>query len=342
MTDTDISEAILANDRIRPFGGGTKPRLSESSGSTFRLDLRDLQGITEYQSSEYTITARAGTTIRELKETLAREGQYLPFDPLWADAGATLGGTVAANAAGPGRFRFGGVRDFILGVTLIDGRGKRVVGGGKVVKNAAGFDLPKFMVGSMGRWGVMTDITCKVFPRPPASMSRQWHLPSHQSAGDKITELSRSRFEADALEYLPNEKRLVARFAGPEQGLHEMAAAIGGEAGPSEFWWSELNEFAWAEPGSFLVRVALTPRTMVAVLPEIDQGKLHVSAGGNCLWIAGEDLPGLSDLLVRHQLAGLVYRGPSPDLWMGQIPNRKIDAALQAVFDPDHRFANPL
>ena len=89
MTETEICEAVKANDRIRPFGGSTKPRLSASSGTTYRLDLRKHHGITEYQSSEYTITARAGTTIRELQQTLAEKGQYLPFDPLWAEAGAT-------------------------------------------------------------------------------------------------------------------------------------------------------------------------------------------------------------------------------------------------------------
>src|SRR5207253_308179 len=128
-----------------------------------------LRGITEYDPSEFTFTAGAGTPVREIVAALAERGQYLPFDPMLADAGATLGGTVAAGLSGPGRFRFGGLRDFILGVQFVDGEGRVLRMGGKVVKNAAGFDLPKFFVGSVGRFGILTELTFKVFPRPVAT-----------------------------------------------------------------------------------------------------------------------------------------------------------------------------
>ena len=90
----------------------------------------------------------------------------MPCEALFAEAGATLGGTVAAATSGPGRLRFGGVRDFLLGVRFVTGDGRVVFGGGKVVKNAAGFDLPKLMVGGLGRFGVLTELTFKVFPKP--------------------------------------------------------------------------------------------------------------------------------------------------------------------------------
>ena len=90
---------------------------------------------------------------------------------MWVDAGATLGGTVAAGVSGPGRFRFGGVRDFILGVRFVDGQGRLLRMGGKVVKNCAGFDLPKFFVGSLGRFGVLAEVTFKVFPAPASRLT---------------------------------------------------------------------------------------------------------------------------------------------------------------------------
>src|SRR4029450_4463398 len=90
---------------------------------------------------------------------LAARGQSLRCDPFLLDAGATLGGTVAAGLSGPGRFRYGGLRDFILGVRFVDGLGRLMHMGGKVVKNAAGFDLPKFLVGSLGRFGVLAELT---------------------------------------------------------------------------------------------------------------------------------------------------------------------------------------
>ncbi len=96
------------------------------------------------------MTMLAGTRVSEVISILGKQGQYLPFDPLLADRGATIGGTVASNAAGSGRFRFGGIRDFLLGVRFVDGRGKCIRGGGQVVKNAAGFDYPKLLVSQLG------------------------------------------------------------------------------------------------------------------------------------------------------------------------------------------------
>ena len=104
-----------------------------------------------------------------------KQGQYLPFDPMLSAAGATIGGTVAAGISGPGRYRYGGIRDFLLGVQFISSDGAVINAGGKVVKNAAGFDIPKLLVGSLGRLGVMTELTFKVFPQPVA----QRHCESH-------------------------------------------------------------------------------------------------------------------------------------------------------------------
>src|SRR6185369_15555126 len=123
------------------------------------------------EPSEFTFTARAGTPVRDVVAALAERGQYLPFDAPWLAAGSTLGGLVAGGVAGPGRFRFGGIRDFILGIRFVDGAGRLLRLGGKVVKNAAGFDLPKFFVGSLGRFGVLVEITFKVFPRPISKLT---------------------------------------------------------------------------------------------------------------------------------------------------------------------------
>ena len=161
----EVAEAVRGAQRIVPRGGGTKPALLSVPGAEV-LDLAALSGITEYLPSEYTVTALAGTPLAEVTERLAAEGQYLPFDPLLVDAGSTVGGAVAAGANGPGRLRYGGLRDFLLAITFVTGRGEIVRGGAKVVKNAAGFDLPKLMVGSLGRLGVLVECTFKVFPHP--------------------------------------------------------------------------------------------------------------------------------------------------------------------------------
>ncbi len=140
--------------RLLPVAGGTKPALSSSSRADVqRLDVSELTGVLEYDPAELTLTALAATPLVEVQTALAEHGQHLPFDPPLAEAGATLGGVVATGAAGAGAWRNGGVRDFVIGVRFVDGTGRLITGGGKVVKNAAGFDLPKLMVGSIGRLG---------------------------------------------------------------------------------------------------------------------------------------------------------------------------------------------
>src|SRR3954470_5132951 len=166
---SELAEAVRSPPHLLAIGAGTKPRLSQVDAA--KLSTARLRGISEYDPSEFTFTAAAGTPVREIAAALAERGQYLPFDPMLVDAGATLGGTVAAGLSGPGRFRFGGLRAFILGVRFVDGNGRLLRMGGKVVKNAAGFDLPKFFVGSVGRFGVLGEITFKVFPRPASSLT---------------------------------------------------------------------------------------------------------------------------------------------------------------------------
>src|SRR5687768_15929506 len=121
---TELVDAVGSAPRVIAVGGGTTPRLSAVPAEFVRVSTRQLRGIVEYEPSEFTFTALAGTPLTEIVAALAERGQYLPFDPLFATRGATLGGTVAAGLSGPGRFRFGGLRDFILGVQFVDGTGR--------------------------------------------------------------------------------------------------------------------------------------------------------------------------------------------------------------------------
>jgi len=154
-TIDEVQKAVAGSTRVVARGSGTKRGLGALEGDATVLDLSRLSGVLEYEPGEFTFTALAGTPVAVVNRLLAEHGEYLPFDPLLAEGGATLGGTVAAGLSGSGRYRFGGVRDFILGVRFVDGTGALVRGGGKVVKNAAGFDLPKLMVGSLGQYGAL-------------------------------------------------------------------------------------------------------------------------------------------------------------------------------------------
>ncbi|MGE3844062.1 MAG: FAD-binding protein, partial [Vicinamibacterales bacterium] len=135
-TPEDVRALVAATPCVRLVGAGTKMQTPVPTGA-LTVSLRSLCGMLDYNPGEFTFTALAGTPVREVQALLARHGQMLPFDPPFVDRGATLGGTVASGLSGSGRYRNGGVRDFILGVRFVDGHGRLVRGGGHVVKNAA-------------------------------------------------------------------------------------------------------------------------------------------------------------------------------------------------------------
>ena len=145
------------------------------------LDTRAFTGITSYEPSELVVTVRAGTPLAELEAALAEKGQCLPFEPPHyqissADSVATVGGMVASALSGPARATAGGVRDYMLGVQVLNGRAELLTFGGQVMKNVAGYDVSRLMAGSMGTLGVITEVSLKVLPVAPAEATLRFHL----------------------------------------------------------------------------------------------------------------------------------------------------------------------
>lgn len=329
----DLVEAVRATPRLLAMGAGTKPRLS--AVHVPKLSMTGLTGIVEYDPGEFTFTALAGTPVREIAEALAARGQYLPFDPLLLEAGSTLGGTVASGLSGPGRFRFGGVRDFILGVRFVDGMGRLLRLGGKVVKNAAGFDLPKFFVGSLGRFGVLAEMTFKVFPRAPWSRTLKLTLDSPEAAARVLTEAANTRWEADAIELMPDGRTVLVRLTTPDAVAREVLDRWPGmelSAEDALAAWAEIREFRWAHAEGVLIKAPLTPDRVVAFrggLPK--EARLHVSGGGNVAYVS---LPEAGE---RFDWAGLTLRGSGP-LWHGRTQRPQILQAVKEALDPEQRF----
>jgi glycolate oxidase FAD binding subunit len=349
-TLAELADAVRSQPQVLAVGARTKPRLSQSTNGTALISTRALRGIVEYEPDEFTFTALAGTSVREIGQALAEKGQYLPFDPMWLEAGATLGGTVASGVSGPGRFRFGGVRDFILGVRFVDGQGRLLRMGGKVVKNCAGFDLPKFFVGSLGRYGALAEVTFKVFPTPASRLTLRLTAAGAEAATKILTEAANSRWEPEALDLLPDGKTVCVRLAGPASALEALAREIlarwSGQAlapAEAEAAWSELREFRWAHDGGVLVKVAITP----SVVPPLDAAvrvlggaRVHVSAGGNLAFVSlPASLPpaGLEEKLRALNLHGVTLSGSAP-LWWGARPTQAIAAAVKQALDPQGRF----
>ena len=166
-----LADQILAASAegkpLRIRGGGSK----DFYGQAFQgevLDIRPLAGISSYEPSELVVTVRAGTRLAELEAVLAEQGQALAFEPPHFGPDATVGGMVAAGLSGPARASVGAVRDYVLGLRLLNGRGELLTFGGQVMKNVAGYDVSRLLVGSLGTLGVITELSLKVLPVAPS------------------------------------------------------------------------------------------------------------------------------------------------------------------------------
>lgn len=367
-TPEEAQALVQGQPRLLPCGGGSKPALSTPPPGVSSLDLSGLSGVLEYEPDEYTFTALAGTPVAEVEKLLARHGQYLPFDPLLAAKGATLGGTVAAGVSGPGRQRYGGVRDFLIGVRFIDGEGKLVRGGGKVVKNAAGFDLPKLMVGSLGRLGVLVELTFKVFPGPAAYTTLKLTYPHLETALTDIYRLATSPLELHALDLEPaaeggSKKQswtLWTRLGGLPEALSArrervrefLLAPKGGATaaevldGPAESEvWQQVKNLSWTPEGWALVKVPLTLKripTLEARLNKVETRRRY-SAAGNVVWLAWpaaqpEWRSKLNDLLTSLEMSGLVLLGPAGSAQFGVNPGASFTRRVKQALDPQGRF----
>lgn len=350
---TNVAELLSlvrgAQGRLLPRGGGSKPALSSARDSASGVAMDGLSGITEYNPSEYTFTALAGTPLAEISAALAEHGQGLPFDPPLADQGATLGGTIAAGLSGPRRWRFGGLRDFLLGVYFVDGRGRLVRGGGKVVKNAAGFDLPKLFVGSLGRLGILTEATFKVFPSPPAFATLRVPCDTMVAAHALLGRIATTPLELEAVDLTCTDAVPVVwlRLGGLADALPERLmrlrafAGDGAQVEDEAAFWSAQNAFAWVPAHAALVKVPITPHSLLALDAELaraDAGRVY-SVGGHVAWVAWPHEAAVLDALLRRlELTGLLLRGESASPLLGEHVAATTLERVKGVLDPHRHF----
>jgi glycolate oxidase FAD binding subunit len=160
-----VQAAGAARQSLRIRGAGTKDFYGQALAGDV-LDTTALRGIVSYEPSELVVTARCGTPLAELEAVLAERGQALAFEPPHFGPGATVGGMVGAGLSGPSRAAVGSVRDFVLGVHLVNGRGEVLQFGGQVMKNVAGYDVSRLMCGALGTLGLLSEVSLKVLPRP--------------------------------------------------------------------------------------------------------------------------------------------------------------------------------
>ena len=331
-------------------GGGTKPSLWELADSTKVIDMTGLSGIVEYLPSEYTITVKSGTRLQTVVEALGRNGQYLPFDPPLAEEGATIGGTVAAGLSGPGAYRYGPLKDFIIGVRFVDGLGNHVRGGGNVVKNAAGFDFPKLFNGSLGRLGILTEVSFKVFPEPQRYVSLQARLPSLEEGARIMPKLK--GFDLEGVE-LDSNFLLSLRLGYQKPTMAARRRALESLVGTSlrlaleeEDWaiWRNFKRFSWQGNHPCLFKVATHPTSALRLIRSLDEQRwqFHLGNGGKALYLAcpeATDIDGLTKLLQAQKLTGLQLKGPvSSHPLIGEYPGKSFVSRLQKALDPKGIF----
>ncbi|MFL6064614.1 MAG: FAD-binding oxidoreductase [Friedmanniella sp.] len=168
------------------------------------LDTTELRGVLTHNPGDMTASARAGTPLAELQDHLAGSGQWLALDPPTARAGATVGGLLAAGDSGPSRLRYGGLRDLVIGVTLVLADGQVARSGGQVIKNVAGYDLAKLMYGSLGSLALVAEVVVRLHPRPPASLTTAGAATPRQATAAALA-LMAGPLEPAALEWVSDD-----------------------------------------------------------------------------------------------------------------------------------------
>jgi glycolate oxidase FAD binding subunit len=287
----DVIESYAAQIRSaaaekRPLclrGGGTKDFYGQALAGEL-LDTRAYSGIVAYEPTELVITARCGTPLAQLEAALRAEGQQLAFEPPHFGPAATVGGMLAAGLSGPRRACAGAVRDFVLGVRMLDGRGDDLSFGGQVMKNVAGYDVSRALAGSLGTLGLILEVSLKVPPLPFAEATRRLELPEDRAIamlnhwGGKPLPISACAWHAGEL-YL--------RLSGAASAVATAGEVMGGdpvEAAAAERYWLAIREqsHAFFGTGKPLWRLSVPSVTPPLALP----GEQLIEWGGALRWLA--------------------------------------------------------
>lgn len=227
-----IREAAAAGEALAITGGGSKQFLGHRVAGR-RIDASAMCGIIDYEPSELVITARAGTTLAEVESSLAAEGQMLAFEPPRLSPDSTIGGIVAAGLSGPARPFRGAARDFVLGCSVLDGGGRALSFGGRVMKNVAGYDVSRLLAGSMGCLALLTAVSLKVLPSPVRQLTLEQFC-DEATAIQRMCEYSRQPLPLTGASYGDGVLRL--RLSGADGAVQAARSSIGGETGPDEHW----------------------------------------------------------------------------------------------------------
>jgi glycolate oxidase FAD binding subunit len=234
--------AAAADGRpIRLRGSGSKDFYGQTLAGDV-VDTRGYAGVVAYEPTELVITARCGTRLAEIESLLAERGQMLAFEPPHFGPDATLGGCVSAGLSGPRRPAAGGVRDFVLGVKLIDGHAELMSFGGQVMKNVAGYDVSRLVCGALGTLGLIAEVSLKVLPKPFEESTLLFRMDQAQAL-DKLNEWGGQPLPVSASAFCDG--ALALRLSGAGAAVRAARDRLGGEPidpQQAQEFWSGIRE----------------------------------------------------------------------------------------------------
>jgi len=371
-----IAEAAAAREPLQIRGNGTKTGMLRPVQAARTLSTSGHTGITLYSPKELIIAARAGTPLPEIEAALAKNGQYLIGEPPdlsqvlpGPPAPQTIGGVVATNLSGPRRVAWGAMRDHVMGLRAVTGRGEVIHSGGRVLKNVTGLDLCKLLTGSHGTLGVITEVTLKVLPAPESSGTLVLHGLEAEPAVAALSAALGSPYGVSAAAWLPADAAMrVPALAGAAGSvaliriedfatsvayrLDRLFGALGG--GKADLLGEAASRSVWqavgsalplpATPNDAIWRVSVRPSAGPAVLAVVPQAQGFLDWGGGLVWLAGPataETHAAVEQAARHTGGTwTLLRAPGPLRSAVRVvpdeaePLARITRRVKAAFDP--------
>jgi glycolate oxidase FAD binding subunit len=349
-----IRSAAASGRKLSLRGGGTKAFYGrpDPEGELVALDLRSNDGIVDYEPTELVVTARGGTPLALLQAALAERGQMLAFEaPSFGEA-ATVGGMVASGLSGPRRSACGALRDFVLGASILDGRGEVLRFGGRVMKNVAGYDVSRLMAGSMGTLGILLDVSLKTQPVPASEETLRFEMPESKAI-EWLNRWAGQPLPISASSWLAGELHL--RLSGAVAAVVAAREKLGGgrlsEVEANRHWASlreqQLEFFTEIEPSSRALWRLSLPSTAPAEALDRIAGERLLEWGGALRWlVSGAEAALVREVAARAGGHATLFRASpdrrSRDGVFQPLPSAAlaIHQRLKATFDPQGLF-NP-
>jgi len=371
MTTLSISSAAELRDRIqeasargtplRIMGGGTWLDAGMPVHSVESISTQGLSGIVDYVPGDLTLTARAGTTLGEIRRETAKHNQWLALDPHGSDEG-TLGATIATASAGPLATAFGTPRDLVLGIEFVTGAGNIARAGGRVVKNVAGFDLTRLMAGAWGTLGVITEATVRLHARPQADETIAVPIDGDAASLDRTRQLLRRLpFTPYACEVLSptladsvvgrGQSIVLFRLAGNMESVAAQRTALLELGQPFDVPREAWSSLRTAEPGGAIVfrcsnrpsEVGSTWTEAIRIVEGIPRAMVHATPARGvvrCIVPSGEDTVARIESPLAGPLQSKRIGERMPErLWSSAFPSQATTTAgiagrLKQAFDP--------